>query len=143
MDAARMFDGFDHTRYQEEVEARWGKAAYAKGDAWWRGMTESERTEWKSRTAQLGEDWASAANSGLDPGSSAAQELAARHVRWLRAIPGTPAHDPSGDVKAYVIGLGELYVSDPRFAANYRGGEGGEGATLVRDALRLYAEANL
>ena len=62
---------------------------------------------------------------------------------WLRAIPGTPAHDPSGDVKAYVIGLGELYVSDPRFAANYRGGEGGEGATLVRDALRLYAEANL
>ena len=45
-----------------------------------------------------------------------------------------------GNVKAYVIGLGEMYVADPRFGANY-GGE--EGAAFVRDALRAYAEANL
>jgi hypothetical protein len=43
-------------------------------------------------------------------------------------------------VKGYVIGLGEMYVADERFAANY-GGEAG--AAFVRDALRTYAEANL
>ena len=36
--AEKMFDGFDHTQYREEVQQRWGKDAYAAGDAWWRGM---------------------------------------------------------------------------------------------------------
>jgi hypothetical protein len=44
------------------------------------------------------------------------------------------------DIKAYVTGLGEMYVADPRFAANYGGADG---AAFVRDALRIYAEANL
>ena len=39
MMAENMFDGFDHTQYREEVEDRWGKDAYARGDAWWRGIT--------------------------------------------------------------------------------------------------------
>ncbi len=61
-------------------------------------------------------------------------------MAWLTGIPGTPAADPDGDVKGYVTGLAEMYVADPRFAANY-GGE--EGAGFVRDALRAYAEARL
>jgi len=27
--AEKMFDGFDHTRYKDEVEERWGQDAYA------------------------------------------------------------------------------------------------------------------
>ena len=54
--AEKMFDGFDHTRYQEEVEDRWGKDAYAKGDAWWRGMAAEEKDAWKQRSRQLGND---------------------------------------------------------------------------------------
>ena len=53
---------------------------------------------------------------------------------------GTPTAQPGGDVKGYVIGLGEMYVADERFGANY-GGEAG--AAFVRDALRVYAGANL
>jgi DNA-binding transcriptional MerR regulator len=140
--ADKMFEGFDHTNYQSEVEARWGKDAYAKGNAWWTGMSEAEKEAWKRRTAQLSADWAAAAQSRLAPDSAAAQALAARHVEWLRAVPGTPASDPEGDAKAYVIGLGELYVDDPRFGANY-GSEGDGGAEFVRDSLRFYAEANL
>jgi hypothetical protein len=34
--AVDMFDGFDHTRYSEEVKQRWGKDSYARSDAWWR-----------------------------------------------------------------------------------------------------------
>lgn len=138
--AKDMFDGFDHTQYREEVEQRWGADAYAESDRWWRGMRDDERQAWKERTAALGRDWLAAAESGVSPDSAAAQELARRHVEWLTGVPGTPAAQSGGDVKGYVIGLGEMYVADERFAANY-GGEAG--AAFVRDALRTFAEANL
>lgn len=141
--AENMFDGFDHTQYKDEVEQRWGSGAYADGDRWWRGLSADERTAWQQRVADLGSDWVAAAESGIDPASDEAQRIAERHVEWLTGIPGTPA--ASGrDVKAYVLGLGEMYVADPRFGANYATGEGGTaGAEFVRDALRIYAEANL
>jgi DNA-binding transcriptional MerR regulator len=133
--AENMFDGFDHTQYKDEVEQRWGKDAYAKSDAWWRGMSDTEKSKWRERAAQLGSDWIAAAESGIAPDDDAAQQLARRHVEWLADIPGTP-----GAVKEYVTGLGEMYVADPRFAANYGGVEG---ATFVRDALAVYAERHL
>ncbi|MDQ0819713.1 DNA-binding transcriptional MerR regulator [Arthrobacter sp. V4I6] len=144
--AEKMFDGFDHTQYKQEVEERWGKDAYAAGDAWWRGMGASEKDAWKRRSEQLGNDWiaAAAAASGVAPDSREAQELARRQVEWLARIPGTPAAAPATginrDIKGYVTGLAELYVADPRFAKNYGGAEG---AAFVRDALRIYAEKHL
>ncbi|WP_226533777.1 MerR family transcriptional regulator [Microbacterium paraoxydans] len=142
--AENMFDGFDHTQYKDEVEERWGKKAYADSGRWWRGMTDAERSDWQQRVSDLGRDWIAAAESGVDPASSEAQEIARRHVEWLTGIPGTPATIPGGDVKAYVIGLGEMYVADPRFGANYATSSGGtHGAEFVRDALRIYAEGNL
>jgi DNA-binding transcriptional MerR regulator len=130
----KAFEGFDHTRYRDEVEERWGRDAYARSDAWWRGLDEEGRRDWKESVARLSREWTAAAERGEDPSSSAAQELAARHVEWLRAVPGTPAHD-GGDLRGYVLGLGEMYVADERFAANYGGVEG---AIFVRDALRVY-----
>jgi DNA-binding transcriptional MerR regulator len=146
--AENMFDGFDHTQYKQEVEDRWGKKAYADSDRWWRGMSDAERAEWQQRVSDLGRDWIAAAESGIDPASAEAQELARRHVAWLTGIPGTPAaalrQGSDADAKAYVIGLGEMYVADPRFGANYATSAGGtHGAEFVRDALRIYAEASL
>ncbi len=142
--AENMFDGFDHTQYKDEVEERWGKKAYADSDRWWRGMTDAERTAWQQRVSDLGRDWIAVAESGIDPASAAAQDVARRHVEWLTDVPGTPAATPGGDAKAYVIGLGEMYVADPRFGANYATSSGGtHGAEFVRDALRIYAEGNL
>ncbi|MGW9628801.1 MerR family transcriptional regulator [Microbacterium sp. NPDC055521] len=142
--AENMFDGFDHTRYKDEVEERWGAKAYADGDRWWRGMSAAARSAWQQRVADLGADWITAAESGIDPGSDEAQQIARRHVEWLTGIPGTPAYGSGGDARGYVIGLGEMYVADPRFGANYATSAGGTaGAEFVRDALRVYAEANL
>lgn len=138
--AQDMFDGFDHTQYKDEVEERWGKEAYAASDKWWRGMSSEEKKEWKGRVQKLGSDWIALAGSDAAPDSAEAQDLARRHIEWLRGIPGTPAAVPGGDIRGYVIGLGEMYVADPRFAANY-GGESGAG--FVRDALRVYAETHL
>ncbi|CAH0168282.1 HTH-type transcriptional activator TipA [Arthrobacter sp. Bi83] len=137
--AEKMFDGFDHTQYKNEVEERWGKDAYAQGDSWWRGMSAEEKQAWRQGSQDLATDWIRAAGSGAAADSAEAQDLARRHVDWLTAIPGTPA-SRGGDRKGYVVGLGEMYVADPRFAANY-GGEAGAG--FVRDALRIYAERHL
>ncbi len=142
--AEDMFDGFGHTRYRDEVEQRWGADAYARGDQWWTGMSAAEREAWQQQTARLGADWTAAAASGIAPGSADAQSLAARHVAWLTGIPGTPSHRSSGsapgELRRYVEGLGDLYVADERFAANYGGVRG---ADFVRDALRVYARASL
>ena len=96
--ADTMFDGFDHTKYREEVEERWGKSAYADSDRWWRGLDEGERGAWQRQVTELSKDWSEAAERGMDPASMEAQDLAARHVDWLRSVPGTPASKPGGDL---------------------------------------------
>lgn len=131
-----MFDGFDHTQHQEEVERRWGAETYASSDRWWRSLSDEERAAFQEETRALAADWAAAAEEGEDPRSARAQELAERHVAWLSASP-TPARDPE-QLHGYVRGLGDMYVADPRFGANY-GGEAG--ASFVRDALRAWVEA--
>ena len=153
-----MFDGFDHTRYRSEVEERWGKDAYTRGDQWWRSLGEDGQAEWQAHAARLAADWVEAAERGEDPHGAAGQDLARRHVEWLTGIPGTPAWKgtrsapaaesarplpqpasaPAGDIAAYVRGLAEMYVADERFAANYGGVEG---AAFVRDALIAYVGA--
>jgi len=138
--AKDMFDGFDHTQYEDEVTERWGAQAYADSAGWWKGMDAAAQADWKAQLSALNADWQDAAARGVDPAAPEAQDLAARHVAWLRAIPGTPAADPEGDIAGYVRGLGEMYVADPRFAANY-GGDAG--AALVRDALAVYADTQL
>lgn len=138
--AEQMFDGFDHTAHRREVAERWGEQAAADSDRWWQELDEALKGDGKAQTAALGAAWTDAATRAIAPDGAEAHELAARHVAWLRGIPGTPAADPDGDVAGYVRGLGELYVADPRFAANYGGQAGAE---FVRDALAAYADAHL
>jgi DNA-binding transcriptional MerR regulator len=137
--AEDMFDGFDHTQYKDEVEQRWGKDAYAASDSWWRSLTDEDKRAWKAKVALLGSDWIEAAQRGIDPAGDEAQDLAQRQFDWLRGIPGTPGGG-AGPTKEYFTGLGEMYVADERFAANYGGAEG---AAFVRDAMKVYAERNL
>ena len=135
MTTEEIFDGFDHTQHRDEVVGRWGADAYATSDTWWRTMTDEQRTAWKDASRQLVCDWAQAASDQVDPASPRAQELAARQVAWVSAIPGTPgtAASPSVD---YVLGLGDMYVADPRFTATYGDVRTAE---LVRDALQVWA----
>lgn len=137
--AENMFDGFDHTQYRQEVEQSWGAEAYATSDAWWRGLGREGQAAFREQVAALNRDWIAAAARGVDAESDEALALAERHVEWLGSTPGIPR---TGDApaKEYVLGLAEMYVADPRFAANY-GGE--SGAAFVRDALAAYAANRL
>ena len=138
--AENVFDGFDHTRYKEEVEQRWGTDAYAKSDAWWRSMSAEQKADWQQRASDLGRDWIAANERGIDPTGDEAQALAQRHFEWLRGIPGTPGGGAAGPTKEYFVGLAEMYVADERFGANYGGQAGAE---FVRDAMTAYADRNL
>jgi DNA-binding transcriptional MerR regulator len=135
--AKDMLDGFDHTQYEQEVTERWGRDAYAKSDAWWRGLGAKGQDEFKAQVKALSEAWTAAAEAGLDPASDEAQAIAARHAAWLVGVPGTPGHEQGRPDRGYLLGLADMYVADDRFAANY-GGTGG--ATFVRDVLRVYAD---
>ena len=130
-----MFDGFDHTQYRDEVEARWGKESYASSDKWWRSMSEAERAEWKDKQDSLIADWRSAAEHSIDPESEEAQALAARQEAWLGSIPGTPGFGTNKVPEGYLLGLAEIYVSDERFGTNYGGIKG---ATFVKQAITHY-----
>lgn len=130
-----MFDGFDHTRHEREVTERWGADAYAQGDSWWRGRSEEERRAFQDEVADLNAAWTDAASAGVSAGSAEAGRLAERHIAWLSSVPGVPRDDRGRLSSDYLRGLAEMYVTDPRFGANY-GGPGGAG--FVRASLEAW-----
>ena len=75
--------------------------------------------------------------AGLSAESDDVQTITRRQFEWIKI--GWQGRTPSADA---FTGLGQMYVDDPRFTANYdKYGEGT--ASLVRDAMKVYAERNL
>jgi MerR family transcriptional regulator, thiopeptide resistance regulator len=135
--AEETFDGFDHTRYQDEVTERWGAEAYANGDAWWRSLSDEDKKGFQRQQTDISADSGAAMAAGLAPESDEVQAIAARHYEWITI--GWQGRRPSPEE---FTGLGDMYVTDPRFARNYdQHGEGSSG--FVRDAMAEYAERNL
>lgn len=128
--SADNFDGFDNSVYQEEVEERWGKDAYAAANQQWKAMSPEQQKAHQQEHLDIALEYQRLAEAGVAADASEAQAAAARHVAWL-AVFTKPTH-------AYVVGLAEMYVADPRFAANYHGH-----AEYVRDALTVYADKEL
>jgi DNA-binding transcriptional MerR regulator len=132
--AEEVFDGFDHTRYEQEVTERWGREAYEKGDRWWRSLSDAEKNAFQQQQLDIAADFGRAHLAGRPADSDEVQAITQRQFEWL-SITTNPT-------KEYFVGLGEMYVADPRFTANYdRHGEGT--AAFIRDAMKVYAERNL
>lgn len=137
IDMNDMLDGFDYKQYEQEVAERWGADTAKRSAQWWEGLSSDEQRDFRGRVERLNADWRELAASGAQPTGQQAQSLARRHVDWLTSVPGTPADAGTDARNAYVLGLGEMYVADERFAANYGGVQG---ATFVRDALRHWVD---
>jgi MerR family transcriptional regulator, thiopeptide resistance regulator len=135
--AEQMFDGFDHTQYQAEVEQRWGADAYRASDAWWRSKSKDERDAYQAQHAAIAAAYQSARDENDSPESATVQAIVARHVDWLNLA----ASVTGGIVTAQRLrGYGDMYVGDPRFAKNYGGQDGAE---FVREAFEYYATHSL
>jgi MerR family transcriptional regulator, thiopeptide resistance regulator len=135
--AEEVFDGFDHTRYRDEVVERWGQEAYDSGDRWWRSLSADEQREHGRRHADIAAAYGRARAAGAAPGDPEVQEIVQRHYDWITV--GWQGRRPTAEA---FTGLGDMYVADPRFAANYDA-HGAGTAGFVRDAMAVYTENRL
>lgn len=132
--AEEMFDGFDHTQYKDEVIQRWGRDAYESGDRWWRSLSDAEKKGFQQQQLDIATDYGRAHLAGKSAASDEVQAITQRHYEWLTIT--------SEVGKEHFIGLGEMYVNDPRFTANYDK-HGAGTAVFIRDAMKVYADRNL
>ena len=133
MDEAEMFEGFADDPYAEEAQQRWPEQ-YAESQRRLKRLSKQEQRELFERggaiTAAIGAQF----TDGAAADSPQVQVLIAAHHDWVAAF-WTPNRE------AY-IGLGRMYVDDPRFAANYEKVAPGL-AVFMRDAIAVWAHANL
>ncbi|GAY11612.1 transcriptional regulator, MerR family [Pseudonocardia sp. N23] len=133
MAAEELFEGFADDPYAAEARERWGDTAaesqrrVAGWDADRQRAVMAEGTAVNGRIAEL-------MRSGAAVDDAAVQAAVAEHHAWIR-------HFWEPDRQAY-IGLGELYVDDPRFSASIDRDAPGL-AVYLRDAMRVYAEGEL
>ncbi|WP_206447544.1 MerR family transcriptional regulator [Agrococcus sp. KRD186] len=129
MTAEEALDGFDQSQYEQEVTERWGAAAWKRGQDWWKGMSDEGRQAFGQEHLDIAAGYAAAREEGESVDSDTVQALVERHYRWVGA-----GWQREPELEAFA-GLGEMYVADERFAANYGGTEG---AAYVRDAIQAF-----
>ncbi|HEY5949598.1 MAG TPA: MerR family transcriptional regulator [Kofleriaceae bacterium] len=111
-DIKHMFEGFDHSQYEEEAKQRWGDTDAYKESA--RRTKQYGKAEWdqiQAQWQQIYSDLATLMTAGTpvaDPKVQALVEAHRAHIdRWF--------YPCSVDMHK---GLGAMYVADARFAAN-------------------------
>jgi DNA-binding transcriptional MerR regulator len=112
-DLVALFDGFDPAAYDAEVEERWGDSEeYRESRRRTARYGVAEWTAIKAEGAALNERLGALCRAGVPPDAPEAREAAAAHRaytdRWFYRV--------SPEVH---LGLGRMYVADPRFAATY------------------------
>ena len=135
MSREALFDGFDPSRYEEEARERWGGSPeYDQSVARTRRYTPDDWKAIRAEAAAVVEAFAAAFDAGTAPSDARAMDLAERHrqhvSRWF--------YECSSEIH---VGLGEMYVADPRFSAGYERmrPERPGLAQYIRDAIRANA----
>ncbi|MCX6022540.1 MAG: TipAS antibiotic-recognition domain-containing protein [Chloroflexi bacterium] len=133
VDEKDMFDGFDEAKqqeYREEASARWGKEMV---DESYRRVAHYTKEDWARLKAQ-GKRWIEefALLMGRDPADAEVQRRIGEHYRAIHDNFSTPTPE-------VYRGLGDLYVQDPRFTANYDTVRPGL-AAFMRLAMHVYAD---
>ena len=108
-------------RYGGEARARYGDAAVDAANEAVRSMDKDEWNDLATLEGRIIEQLKAAMGSG-DPSGAEAAELVRLHAAWVQAHWGksrTLTHEMH-------VGLGQMYVADPRFQEYYdsRAGEG-------------------
>ncbi len=113
LEEATMFDGFDHSLYEDEVRERWGHTEAYRESA--RRAARYGEAEWaaiRAESEEIVRAFAQLLAAGEPADGAATRDLAERHreqiSRWF--------YPCSRDMHRR---LGELYVGDERFARTY------------------------
>jgi MerR family transcriptional regulator, thiopeptide resistance regulator len=129
-----MFDDFDPSQYEDEVRERWGHTeAYRESARRTAAYGEPEWSQIRAEADEIVGDFACAMADGDPAAGERARAVAERHrvhlTRWFYPV--------SRDMHRK---LAELYITDPRFAANYDRVAAGL-AVYVHDAVIANADA--
>lgn len=127
-----VFGDFDPDEHAEEVEQRWGSTdAYRESARRTASYTKADWQRMKDEGAAVVAGLVAAMGSGEPADGTVAMDLAEEHrqqiCRWFYDCP-PQVH----------VGLGEMYVVDPRFTATYEAARTGL-ATYLRDAIAANA----
>jgi len=133
LNTTKIFDGFEHERYEPEAKERWGDAAVDRSNANWQKLGDDGKRRHQRIDREIVEALGAAVRVGFAADSPEVQEIVARHHAWLSEI-WVP------DANAY-RSLTQMYVDDERFKAHYDEVAPGA-AELLRDAAALYADSN-
>lgn len=140
MKLEEIFEGFDpkqQAEWEQEIIGKYGDQARASIEEGYRKMA-SWTPEDAQGTMRLWQealsDAASAMQQGAEPGDEASQGAIRKHIDFISQF-WTPSRE------AY-LGLGETYVNDERFPAQFEAVAPGL-AAFFREAMTLYAEARL
>ena len=136
MDGGTMFEvfgDFDPTQLEGEVRDRWGdSAAFRESSRRTAGYSKDEWLEIRAEGDEIEQAFTERLAAGASPGDAEVMDLAERHRRQIDRWFYPCSH-------AMHVGLGEMYVADPRFAARYEALRPGL-ARFVADAIRANAE---
>ncbi len=134
MTADEILAGFDHQQYEPEARTRWGDDAVRRSNEAWKDLGPEGRKAHLAEHTAIASGLAELKAAGASPADDAVQALVSRHHAWVSVF-----WRPD---RASYRGLGDMYVQDPRFEATYA--KHAEGlAMFLRDAIRIYADANL
>ena len=134
------FEGFKKQMIQEnekeygaEIREKYGDKTIDESNAKMLGLSPQEFTDMENLSLQINETLKLALEQG-DPRSQLAQEVCELHRKWLGYS------WPSYSKEAH-LGLGQLYVEDPRFKAYYDAIKEGS-AEFLYEALKIYCESD-
>ena len=128
MDANDLFGGFDPSAYEDEARERWGHTdAYRESARRTAGYGEAEWREIRAEAEAIEAAFAELLTEGTPADAEGPRAVAERHrehlSRWF--------YEVSPEMHRQ---LAELYVADPRFAAQYETRASGL-AGYVHDAI--------
>lgn len=134
MSAEEIFKDFDNNPYEEEARQRWGDQAVEDSKARHAAMSDAAKEAFMQEAQDINEQLAHCFDAGLKAAAPEVQAVVARHYKWVCAS-WTP------DAEGYV-GLGRMYVEDPRFTAFYDKRRAGL-APYLFEGIKTYAAARL
>ena len=132
------FEGFkqkliddNEQNYGAEVRSKYGDGAMDESNTKLKGLTKEQYDEGERLRLKLEQTLKAAFDTG-DPAGELAQKACDLHRRWLCVF--YPKYS-----KEYHVGLGEMYVADERFKANYD--KLAVGCTeFLRNAINVYCQ---
>ncbi len=134
MENKDYFEGFDETKYEEEVKERWGDSPrYAESQKKWKIYSKEEKEKIKAlggkiTLAMVGKD------SDTQPEDPKVQSAIREYHQYLNQYFYTC------DVE-FLRNLADMWVQDERFAVNYNNIREG-GAEFVRKSVHIFCDNN-